>query len=113
VNIFPIRESVLGLLSKALGEPVQLTLVNRAILGAFLVFGPAGVAVLFPNVISVISLLGGLGGTMLMIVFPAFASKLLLTRRAWMAVMAVSTALGTVVVGAALHLIGDRIPPDV
>ena len=34
MNIFPIRESVLGLLNKALGEPVQLTLVNRAVRAA-------------------------------------------------------------------------------
>merc|ERR1719240_690134 len=69
-----------------------------------------GVASIYPEVLAIMSLLGGVFATWLMIVFPAWISKLLLPYRSWQIVMLIAALLALFLMLAALNVIGDEIP---
>jgi amino acid permease len=109
MNMYPVRESCVSLIRVARPD-FEHTHTVRAVLGALLIFGAAGVAIIYPQVLAIMSLLGGVFATWLMIVFPAWISKLLLPRRSWNVVMVIAALLAVFLTLAALNVIGDEIP---
>lgn len=111
VNIFPIRESIFGLVRKvAVVAPGEPGFVARALCSAGVVVLSAVIAIVYPDVVEIISLLGGLLATCLCVIFPALISRLILSQRAWKCALVAAAVLTVLLWSSAVHLIGKSIP---
>eukprot|EP00929_Paragymnodinium_shiwhaense_P030491 TRINITY_DN17275_c0_g1_i1.p1 TRINITY_DN17275_c0_g1~~TRINITY_DN17275_c0_g1_i1.p1 ORF type:complete len:487 (+),score=99.28 TRINITY_DN17275_c0_g1_i1:63-1463(+) len=105
VNIYPIRESLAGLV-KSVVPSYELTSGQRCLLALILVVFAAATAIEFPNVVAIITLMGGGLATFMMIVFPTIIGKMVLPKPAWLLLAVVNACLSVFLIVSALGLIG-------
>lgn len=79
VSIYPCRESVCGLLCFAF-HGFEMTKFAGGVVGVFVVTVSAFIAIICPSAAKVIALLGGSSATMLMVVFPAIMTYLVMSK---------------------------------
>mmetsp|Transcript_66426 Transcript_66426/g.205686 ORF Transcript_66426/g.205686 Transcript_66426/m.205686 type:complete len:239 (+) Transcript_66426:595-1311(+) len=107
INVYPLRESCMGLAAGLLGHRIGSNTLSHAVWAGVLVAVAAVLAIEFPDVVALITLLGGTLATCMMFVFPSVIAKMVLGPRAWRAAAAVLSALAAVLVLAGFGLIGQ------
>mmetsp|Transcript_15802 Transcript_15802/g.49989 ORF Transcript_15802/g.49989 Transcript_15802/m.49989 type:complete len:424 (-) Transcript_15802:65-1336(-) len=108
INVYPIRESCVSLVGH-LRPGYKLGFAGRALWGAGLVAFSAVVAMLYPDAVFYITVLGGTLVSLMMMVFPALIARTVLGCWAWRAFLAVCLAATAVLIPAGLGLIGEPV----
>jgi hypothetical protein len=105
VNMYPLRESCVSL-TKMLVPDYKLTRLGRVCWGFALTACVVIIAILFPEVVQIITTLGGTFATFLMVIFPLIIAKLVLSRVRWLISLVIGSLIAVFLIVAGLELIG-------
>jgi len=105
LNIFPMRESCVGLIKKIVPGYVK-TGFGHAALSFFLIVTASGTAILFPGVTKVITFMGGVFGPFMCIIFPMLISRMFLKKATWLLCLFTLVPISLMMNLAGLGLIG-------
>lgn len=105
VNLYPVRESLVGLMRRC-APGFKLGFRARVGLSAILVGTITIIAIIFPQVVAVITLLGGTLAACLMFVFPAMIAKIIFGKGPRVGICALNFGIATFLVLSALGFIG-------
>jgi len=106
VNVYPLRESCIGLVKSFTGRSLNLRGWSHAAWAGIIMVVSATLAIAFPNVVAIITLLGGTLAACMMLVFPSIIAKMVVGERAWLLVMATNFTLVAMLLLAGFGLIG-------
>lgn len=108
INMYPIRESCVGLM-RSIWPRYEMTALHRCLWGSGLVFLTASMAILFPDVVAVITLMGGTLAAFLMVISPTLIAKEVFPPKYWYGILVVNLTYSALLIASALGLIGQSL----
>lgn len=99
-NMFPARDAIINRMG------VENTFTTRALVATTSLVLTSSLAIVAPSVTEVVSILGGTGCTAMMCVFPSLVLKQVVSRTAWMWIVALSTPFMVFLELSGLGLVG-------
>ena len=109
LNVYPVRESVLSLIRHNFPKYLDRVVNHQDFLSSILVVLPAILAINFPDVTQIITVIGGSLVSFLMIVFPVFIGELVLPMWVVWILQALAVVLVTFLITASLGLYGKPV----
>lgn len=109
VNTYPVRESCIGLV-KICRPDYKASVLEHVVIGGVLLLACALTAIVFPDVVKVITLMGGVCGGLLMLVFPAMISRLVFQPVTSNVIIGAAIVVYLLVAVAGLGLMGKPLP---
>jgi amino acid permease len=100
-NMFPARDAIIARLG------VENTFMSRALVAGTSLTLTSMLAIVAPSVTEVVSILGGTGCTAMMLIFPSLVLKQVVSRTAWMWIVALATPFIIFIELSGLRLVGD------
>jgi amino acid permease len=100
-NMFPARDAIIARLG------VENTFMSRVLVAGTSLILTASLAIVAPSVTEVVSILGGTGCTAMMCVFPCLVLKQVVSRTAWIWIVALATPFMLFLELSGLGLIGS------
>lgn len=105
LNYYPVRESCAGLV-RFFKPDYTLSATHRVLWGGSLVVFSVFIAIEFPDVVKIITTLGGTLAAFVMIIFPACIAKVVFSPKMWLLSLVLCLALGLFLNLAACGIIG-------
>jgi hypothetical protein len=99
--MFPARDAIIARLG------VENTFMSRALVAGTSLTLTSMLAIVAPSVTEVVSILGGTGCTAMMLIFPSLVLKQVVSRTAWMWIVALATPFIIFIELSGLRLVGD------